>query len=340
MRFLHVTFHKGCELDVSYVLDKLGHTFEVWRFDDGETTDSSIYKINKERAQKCWNKYKDYFNTFDGIITSDTCPTSRPFLQNNWDKLLIIWVCNRFDYNVEGDQGFYNLLRSIPSRKNTYIAGNTMIENIYSKQLRNVDITDTIIRPLGKNIISQGLYKKHNIDDEMKFFIPVYENETKFMNLSQKANELGIKNNNGERFKNHISDLLEYKGIICLPYAWSTITFFEIMQLGIIYFVPTPRFLMEMAKSSTFLKQVYWFQPPYNDNILLLLKAEWYCQEHKDLLVYFDSWEDLREKVNTTDYENKTKKILEYAEKHSSDTLSKWNHIISEYTKNNSSSSL
>ena len=66
------------------------------------------------------------------------------------------------------------------TRKNTYIAGNTMIENIYSKQLRNVDITDTIIRPLGKNIISQGLYKKHNIDDEMKFFIPVYENETKF----------------------------------------------------------------------------------------------------------------------------------------------------------------
>ena len=215
-----------------------------------------------------------------------------------------------------------------------------MIENIYSKQLRNVDITDTIIRPLGKNIISQGLYKKHNIDDEMKFFIPVYENETKFMNLSQKANELGIKNNNGERFKNNISDLFEYKGIICLPYAWSTITFFEIMQLGIIYFVPTPRFLMEMSKSSTFLKQIYWFQPPYNDDILLLLKAEWYCQEHKDLLVYFDSWEDLREKVNTTDYENKTKKILEYAEKHSSDTLSKWNHIISEYTKNNSSSSL
>jgi hypothetical protein len=338
MKLLHVTFHKGCELDIAYVFNKLGHTIEVWRFDDGETKDGSIYRINKNRAQKCWDKYKDYFNTFDGIITSDTCPTSRPFLQNNWDKLLIIWVCNRFDYNVEGDEQFYDLLRSIPSRKNTYIIGNTMIENVYSKQYRNVDITNEIIKPLGKNIISQGLYKKHSKDDEMKFFIPVYENETKFMDLFKKANDLGIKNNNGERFKNHISDLLEYKGIICLPYAWSTITFFEVMQLGIIYFVPTPRFLIEMSKSSNYLRQRYWFQPPYyNGNSSLLLNAEWYCEEHKDLLVYFDSWEDLKVKVNTTDYDGQTKKILEYAEKHSSQTLSKWNGIIEEYTKNNKS---
>lgn len=334
MKFLHVNFHKGCELDIEYVFNKLGHSVQSWRFDDGETKGNDIYKINYLRAQKCWDKYKDFFNTFDGIITSDTCPTSRPFLQNNWSKLLIIWVCNRFDYAVEGDQLFYDLLRSIPSRKNVYIAGNTHIENIYSKQLRNVDITYNVIKPLGKNLISKDLFKKHSAEDEFKFFIPVYENETKFMNLSQKANELGIKNNNGERFKNHVSDLLEYKGIICLPYAWSTIIFFEVMQLGIIYFIPTPRFLIEMSQSQQYYIQRYWFQPPYNGDPNLLNAAEWYCDEHKDLIIYFDSWEDLQEKIKTTDYEKQTKKILEYAENHSHITLTKWNNIITNYLNN------
>ena len=331
MKFLHVNFHKGCELDIEYVFNKLGHTVQSWRFDDGETQGNDIYKINYLRAQKCWEKYKDFFNTFDGIITSDTCPTSRPFLQNNWSKLLIIWVCNRFDYQVEGDELFYDLLRSIPNRKNVYIAGNTQIENIYSKQIRNVDITNEVIKPHCKNLVSSHLFKTYNPEDEDKFFIPTYENETKFMNLSQKANELGIKNNNGERFKNHVSDLLEYKGIICLPYAWSTIIFFEVMQLGIIYFIPTPRFLLELSKSDKYLIQRYWFQPPYNRDENLLKAAEWYCDEHKDLIIYFDSWEDLQEKIKTTDYTNQTKKILEYAEKHSQITLSKWNNIITDY---------
>ena len=119
MKLLHITFHKGCELEIEYVFKILGHTVETWRYDDGETiseswrfdngktNSESTYKINYVTAQTYWEKYKDFFNTFDGIITSDTCPTSRPFLQNNWSKLLIIWVCNRFDYAVEGDQLFY-----------------------------------------------------------------------------------------------------------------------------------------------------------------------------------------------------------------------------------------
>ena len=336
MKLLHVNFHKGCELDLEYVFTKLGHTIQSWRFDDGETQGNDIYKINYSRAQKCWDKYKDFFDTFDGIITSDTCPTSRPFLQNNWPKLLIIWVCNRFDYAVEGDEQFYDLLRSIPNRKNVYISGNTQIENIYSRQIRNVDITNEIIKPHCKNLISGHLFKSYKLEDEDKFFVPVYENETKFMDLSQKLNELGIKNNNGKRFNNHVSCFLEYKGIICLPYAWSTIIFFEVMQLGIVYFIPTPRFLVEMSHSNQYLIQRYWFQPPYNGNPHLLKAAEWYCDEHKDLIVYFDSWEDLKEKVRSTDYVEKTKNILEFAEKHSRTTLSKWNNILTDYLQSNS----
>jgi len=374
LKLLHISFHKGCNNEINYVFTKLGHTVEEMRFDDGETKDDEIYRITKDRAQKSWEKYKDYYDSFDGIITSDTCPTSRPFLQNNWSKLLIIWVCNRFDYAVEGDQTFYDLLRSIPNRKNVFICGNTAIENVYSKQLRNVDITDFVMKPLGKNIVSQGLFKTYKEGEEEKFFVPVYENETKYTNLSAKLNEFGIKNNNGERFKDHISELLEYKGIVCLPYAWSTITFFEVMQLGLIYFVPSVSFLIELSKTRqpdsrqgfcrapgrgrspglgrpknswvrgktpglgpTKLNRpgalCFWFQPPFNRDPQLLKAAEWYCDDHKDLLVYFDSWQDLQEKIKTTDYEKQTQKILEYAKKHEEITLAKWNSILKDYQR-------
>ena len=126
MRLLHITFHKGCHLEIEYVFKKLGHEIEVMYFDDGVSKGSDLYKIDHKLAQRCWDKYKDYFNTFDGIITSDTCPTSRPFLQNNWSKLLIIWICNRFDYEIKpekDDPEFYQLLREIPNRKNVFILG-------------------------------------------------------------------------------------------------------------------------------------------------------------------------------------------------------------------------
>ena len=59
---------------------------------------NAVYNIGHQRAETVWNRHKDYFDKFDVIVTSDTAPLSRIFLQNGWRKPLIIWVCNRFDY--------------------------------------------------------------------------------------------------------------------------------------------------------------------------------------------------------------------------------------------------
>lgn len=327
MKLLHISFHKGCNLDIEYAFTTLGHEIHTMKFDDGETTDDKIYNITHDRAQKCWNKYKNYFNTFDGIITSDTCPTSRPFLQNNWSKLLIIWVCNRFDYGIQSenqDREFYQLLRDIPNRKNVFIFGNTAIENVYSTHIKNVNIGNFIIKPTGKNLFSKNVYQTYENNNNC-FYVPIYHNETILLNLAKKLNELGIQNRY-ERF-NHISDLTQYKGGIYIPYAWSTLVFFERMQLGLVTFIPSLRFLIELFKTGK-----WWFQPPFTPhNIGLLKLSEWYCNEHQDILIYFDSWEDLQHKIKTTDYKAKTKIILDFAQKHHDDMLSKWNSIINQY---------
>ena len=51
------------------------------------------------------------------------------------------------------------------------------------------------------------------------------------------------------------------------------------------------------------------------------------------ILVYFNSWEDLQEKVKTTDYKAKTENMLNFAKKHHDKMLDRWNNIIIEYSK-------
>jgi hypothetical protein len=230
--------------------------------------------------------------------------------------------------NEYQDKEFYQLLRDIPNRKNVFIFGNTQIENIYAHHCKNIQFGDFIIKPIGKNILSNNIYQNYENNQNDIFYVPMYHNETKLLNLSKKLTQLGI-NNRCERFKNHISDLLYYKGGIYIPYAWSTLVFFERIQLGLVTFIPSLSFLIELFSNGD-----WWFQPPFHmQNTEILKFSEWYCEEHKDILVYFNSWEDLQEKVKTTDYKAKTENILNFAKKHHDEMLQRWNNIIVEYSK-------
>lgn len=326
MKLLHITLHTGTDAEVRYAFNNLGHQIETLEFSDGKTTGDERYLIIHSRAQDFWEKYKSYIDTFDGVITSDTCPTSRAFLQNNYSKLLIIWVCNRFDYYMfpeSDDAEYYHLLRTIPFKPNVFIIGNTMIEN-YNSTKKNVDIGNLVIKPIGKNYNPDNLTKVYTNTNEFsnKFYIPPYYNEAVFMNLSEHLTSLGVNNYCG-RFSNH-AELVQYKAIITIPYAWSTIAYFERLQLGMVQFIPSIKFLIELYNMGNFI-----FQPPFDVEKPELLKlSEWYADENKNLVVFFDSWGDLVDKLNTTNYEMKTYTILKYAHKLECESLEKWQHIL------------
>src|SRR5271154_4177159 len=105
LKVLHLSFHKGCSKDFEYIAQQLDLDLsslfiqeQPSRWLDGKTVGSAIYSIGHDRAAAIWEKHKNYFDQFDVIITSDTAPLARIFLQNKWSKPLIIWICNRFDY--------------------------------------------------------------------------------------------------------------------------------------------------------------------------------------------------------------------------------------------------
>ena len=101
---LHLTFHKGCESELATISEALSIELQTWfipdlpvHFLDGVAHGNALYNIGHERAERIWNLHKEYFEQFDVIITSDTAPLARIFLQNGFKKPLIIWICNRFD---------------------------------------------------------------------------------------------------------------------------------------------------------------------------------------------------------------------------------------------------
>tara|TARA_B100001121_G_C18699031_1_gene626471 strand:- start:6551 stop:7441 length:891 start_codon:yes stop_codon:yes gene_type:complete len=293
-------------------------------FNDGT---KGKYNVGHERAEKYYNKHIEYFNTFDVIITSDTAPISRVFLQNKWDKKLIIWINNRFDYCDEAtndcnfpDEEYYTLFREAINKDNIEIIGYTPFENFYCKNIRNIDIGNKVIKPIGCNSYIYDNMNMTKIKDKSNtFFVGSYHNDNIMINLCQELSKYNINCYKG-RF-NGPKDLAEYKGVIHIPYSWSNYSLFEGIQNGIIYFIPSKEFFMELKKDKNF----FW-SPPYRDENLEI--SEWYNDVNKDCFIYFDSWDDLKVKTLTINYGNMKAYLKEFGNKHKNDMIKLWKEVL------------
>ena len=320
MKILHLSLHKGCINDLSYVLTKLNLEFEsMFFFNETYTDCTPYYRMTREQANIWWNKYKDYFNNFDCIITSDTAPLSRIFLQNNWSKKLVIWICNRFDYNIEGDQDYYNLIQNAVNNPLVDVIGYTAFENVYCKLVRNIDIGNKVITPCGSisNVYDNFIDKKELNDIVL---LPPYHNETIFMNLSKTLDDIGIKNYCGRY--NGPMDFKNYKAIVHIPYSWSNLALFESLSLQIVIFIPSKTFILQLAKEPNF------FTPNLSFLFTHIDISEWYNDKHKELIIYFDSWNDLKEKILTLNYEEHKLKLKDYKDNHEKNILNEWREVL------------
>jgi hypothetical protein len=288
------------------------------------------YNVGHQRAIDIWEKYKDYYNNFDVIITSDTAPLSRIFLQNNYTGKLIIWVSNRFDY-VDGasndcgfpDQEYYDLIRNAKSKPNIKIIPNTKFEYEYAQKYRNVWLGADIIKPCSFIDEDRSTAEPSISDPSSTFYISQYHNHSIFMNLKSKCDELGISSYNGRY--NRLSDLQNIKGIINIPYAWSTISFFENLSMGNVYFIPSKEFLLKLSKQPNF-----WWQDSYALNLIEC--AEWYLPEHKNIFLYFDSWEHLKSLTQNDALIKTTKEnVIRFSQEHNTKTLNQWGNAFTQW---------
>lgn len=328
MKVLHITFHRGCQYDIEYVCEKLNLDIETLFFQDyaADIHPLDRYKVTEQRADLWWQDKEQFYQSFDVIITSDTAPLSRIFLQHI-DELkprLIVWICNRFDYAIEGDKKYCRLLNRLVEQKRIKLIPYTDIERIYCKH-RGVNVVEPTIKPIGHRIADRDIipprapaYMEEG-DYENGFYVPMYHNDTKFMNLHEHCRSLGVKTFHGTH--RGADSLKRFKGIIHLPYAWSTLSFFESLALNIPYLIPSERFLSELESKDNF-----WFQTDFNEDLLKL--SEWYCDEHRDFITYFDDWDDLADKAENTDWAKVREKVSVFSKKHHDETIKKWKEAI------------
>ncbi len=268
--------------------------------------------------------HHQFFNTFDVIITSDTAPLSRIFLQNGWQKPLIIWVCNRFDY-THGNGGedrfpereYYELFKQATIMPQVRIVSYTPFEYEYARR-KGINIGERTIKPVGKaeepfdpalSSVPSSIEK-----DETLFVFPRLE-PSQIQSVIGACASYGIKAWSG--IYKGPEDLKGFKGVLFFPYAFSNLALFENLQRGVIHFVPTQRFLGELG----------FIRGGMHGN---LNWCEWYFDAYKKYLVFFDSWQDLRLKVQNLNYQQMKQDVKTFGQHHREDMIAQWRQLFAE----------
>jgi len=337
VKVLHISFHRGCIKDIQEVGQELGISITSWYIlenhdsqmtFDGIDAGNDVYNITHERAERIWQLNKSYFEQFDGIITSDTAPLSRIFLQNGWQKPLIIWVCNRFDYahypqlgSPFPDQEYYELFAQARYKKNVRIIGYTLYE-YFHLCTKGIKLSKCMIKPIGilpnKNKIIESSIPQEIVKNETLFIFP-RANEEQLQYLMQECQEQDIKVYSGRY--NGPDDLIDFKGVLFFPYAWSNLALFENMQRGVVHFVPSARFVFQLLALQKAI-------PFVTLNQKMMRLVEWYRPEYKRLFVYFDSWQDLRNKMQQLDYQEMKSRIIAFGTSHRTKMLEQWHMVF------------
>jgi len=333
---LHISHHIGCLRDQEYVLHKLGFDVTHHKFYDG------VFKITEEIANDFWNNHKDQLNQFDYILTSDTAPLSRIFLENQKDfkSKLVIWICNRFDYNMESESKFYNLFREAELNSNIRIVPYSYFEKIWCLQ-KGIDIMNhQHIPPLGKNLsvvkstVPETEYFSEMYGNQIELpdadvIVPIYHNDNHFFNMSEFLKSKGISVYSGG-FRT-ISQIQKYKAFVHMPDAFSKFLCFELIHANIPAILPSKKFLYQLSKQPN-----YFFNIWGSGGANLLEEdwidwCEWYDSKLTNCRFYYDSFDEIPSIIKSID-KNKMKSDFNESSKYLEDsTLEKWKTFYSDF---------
>jgi hypothetical protein len=145
-------------------------------------------------------------------------------------------------------------------------------------------------------------------------------------------------------------ELARYKAVLHLPYSWSTLAFWEFLQAGLVVIVPSARFFLQIMSSCEAwgpwlcdaLRLLYphdtppptsilWFQDfEYVTSADDLLAAEWWAPQNAEMLVFFDSWEDLRQIAagRSVDWEQHRAKVRAIMRLRTASTIRQWHRLL------------
>jgi hypothetical protein len=320
VNILHLTFHGGCALEIEGIMSALGHKVTTMR-------SLKDYNIGHDLAAELWAKHGEEWAQYDLVITSDTAPLARPFLQHGYQGPLLIWVCNRFDYADEAtnrcgfpDPEFYDLFRAALNKPRVAIVPWTHFESVYCA-FRRVSLRETAIKPT-------GIYARKSLDtnysEDPRCFVIPRHNETIMMDLPAKLNAINIP---AVTFNyTNPSEIIQFKAVITIPYSWSTQAGFANAGVGLTTFIPTQQFLKKLFTGNN------WFFPNLGLATANLDFAESYDPSNAGFYRQFDSWDDLSTQLQSFQKEAAAPAVLAAWHDNYTRQLAKWSNVIEKIT--------
>ena len=327
-KILHLTNHIGTIKNVNALFKQLNSTYVL------ETTNWShgLY-IDQLKANEIWECYKDNVCKYDILFFTDTSMNARPFLQNINEHacFIIIYITNRFDWGMwnRHDNEFYKLYAELSNHKRVFFCSDNTYDQYYA-EFNNIHFhLETPIKLVPELKESAEIVRPIETND--KLF--VYNRGTSYDMYKSILCELNIDHEVfGEHFERYrdFEHICEYKAVLHLPYQTNTQSLWEYLAYNIIYIIPSKTFLYELITNTT---GYYWEEK--NKSINLFVKsielAEWYISENESLFIYFDSWGDLKVKMDNLTEDliiEKRKNIKEFMKMNNHVNLEKWKSVL------------
>jgi hypothetical protein len=334
-KVLHLSHHYGCLKDHQYICSNLGLELESVYSHWDTVLPKGCYGLASEQANEIWNKNEDYFKSFDYIITSDTAPLSRIILQNidNFSGKLIVWICNRFDYNIEWDSSYYELIKKYSNHEKVKLIPYTEFEKVWLNRF-NIDTKYETIKPIGL-VISEPLSKEEQYsigfdgDYEMSLgggdvLVSRYHNDNIFQSSKSICESFGLVANHAKYRGSVELEMLSklYQCFLIFPDAYSKFTAFELMQLKMPVILPSENLLLKLYK-----KPNYFFSTGITPNTVKY--CEWYNEYYEKFAVYFEDLDGIPDAVQMVkDHKDEIYDIMNTISKiHTEKTLNQWREV-------------
>jgi len=350
MKFFNLDCHISVIADIKKIFESLGHevvSYSIsghnWVFKRQSSkvdiiNPSNWRLLDDQMCDSFYERYKDELSEYDGFIC--TYPLTFSLLYEKFKKPIILHIPIRYETPFESKpsewEKFNKFLVKGIEDKMVFPIANSLYDKKYFEHFLNkdcdyipniCDYTETTWRP----------------------------ERTDFLYYSRLP--INIKNNllfnKSDLGRYEWSDISKFKGIVMIPYNCSTMSIFEFYTSNIPLFCPSEKFMCELyVKHNNYvLSELTWNKvfnlPPgskipnnkkndpnqYNDiNIMKswIGLSDFYNSEWMPHIVYFDTFDDLTNKLETINLEEVSNKMKKFNIKRKELIIEKWKNKIIE----------
>lgn len=311
LRLFNIDLHISVIADVTHILkDIYGDGIDItnwsisghnWVFGkpvaDVKVVNQHTWKnINEKMIEEFVEQYRDELSQYDGFIVTHTPVLA--LLYETFNKPIIVVNSCRYEqpFSWKGDITGWNWLNSkLKNMKNVHFISNNRADQEYLKLGAGVESTLIPSLCLYTGATYTGALNGQVIQHGT--YPPGYTWEWLYSN----------------------------KAIVHVPYEISTMSIFEQYSANVPLFFPTKRFLRELQS----LKSVYGPLHPYlgvcADMNWWIDRADYYSLPH---IIYFDSEQDLNDKIQTLDFQEVSKKMEEHNKLRKAHVYQQWKDVI------------